>query len=450
MVRSDVPLIDRLIGLNSWILDQPAVRGIMRKRYEDFIVEEILPDNTVLSLDKPILKPSGLEGLFTYFILIKRGISNFEAITMIANKLNIPMSYFSYSGNKDKDAITVQRVAVWGVSPNTLLQLNLPSNLEIRSPVRELRRIHIGDHKGNRFTILIREIDINSKELLKEVICEMREKPLLNYFGYQRFGIIRPITHVVGKLLLMRRYKDAIITYLTAPSLVDDEELLEIKMRIRAGEYKQVLKEFPKRGLEYEKEILKNIIKFKEDWIKVIKRIPSFLLRIFVEAYQGYIFNKLISKLICDSEVNLNKRYINKTVPLIGYEMPMNKNSENQVYIALRDILESERISTSLFKNKRFPPLSLRGSRRLMFFRPYFEEIKIIEDKAKNLNLRLKFRLGKGQYATIVIREILKSNTIYSQLKQKYHLVNQLTIKERIENLLKFIRDMNINLSIYE
>jgi len=448
MVRKDVPLIDKLIGLNCWILDQPAIDGLIRKRYEDFIVEEILPDGTILSLDNPILKPSGLEGLFTHFILIKKGISNFEAIITIANKLNIPLSYFFYSGNKDKDAITVQRVAVWGVSPETLMRLDLPSNLEIRSPVRELRRIHIGDHKGNCFTILIRDISASDRDLLKEAINEIREKNLLNYFGYQRFGIVRPITHVVGKLLLMRRYRDAIITYLTAPSLIDDKELLEIKIEIREGNYKSALKKFPKKGLQYEKEIIKNIVRFKEDWVKVMKRIPSFLLKIFVEAYQGYIFNKLISKIICESDINLDKKTVNKLVPLIGYGMNVDENSKSHVYSALKDIIEAENISINFFKNKRFPPLSLKGGKRLMFLRPDFKAIKIIENKENKINLRLRFCLGKGQYATVVIREILKQNMIYSQLKQKYHSIDQSIIKKNLDSLLKFIRDMNTNLAI--
>ena len=448
MVRCDVPIIDRLIGLNCWVLDKPAINGVIRKYYEDFIVEEILPDGTILDLSNPVLKFSGLEGLFTHFILIKKGISNFDAIITIADKLGIPLSYFFYSGNKDKDAVTVQRVAVWGVPPETLMHLDLPPNLEIRSPIRELRRINIGDHKGNCFTILIRDIDQINNELLAEIIKELRQKKLLNYFGYQRFGIIRPITHIVGKLLLLRRYKEAILIYLTAPSLISDEKLTEIREEILNGEYKSALKKFPKKSLQYEWEITRNIIRFKEDWIKVLKHVPSFLLRIFAEAYQGYLFNRLISKILYESNEYSVNNSETRLIPLIGYEINQSRNLPDYISNAIREMLIDEGIETHFFKNRYFPPLSLRGGKRPMFLKPNFKEITTLKQTENKLILKLRFCLGKGQYATIVIREILKQNIIYSQLKQKYQLTDLNLLKRNLNNFIEFLRKMGIDLAV--
>ncbi len=441
----DVSIVDKLVGLNCWITDFPAIKGKIRERYEDFIVEEILPDGTVLELKKPKLKPSGLEGLFTHFILIKKGISNFDAIITIADKLHVPLSYFFYSGNKDKDAVTVQRVAVWGVPPEKLMTLNLPANINIASPIRELRRIHIGEHKGNRFTILIRDIGYENKSVLEELLHVLRKAKLPNYFGYQRFGIVRPITHIVGKLFVMRRYRDAILTYIAAPSLIDDDELLNAKGRILEGDYKSALKEIPKKVMRYESEILHNIIRLKEDWIKVTKCIPSFLLRIFIEAYQGYIFNKIISKLICENRGIVLDMDKTKMIPLVGYKM-IEKTTNNSLLSIISSVLEEEKINIGLFKNKQFPPLSIKGGSRPALFSPKFSEIKLIETNNK-LNLYLRFILGKGQYATIVLREILKHNIITAQLK-KIGLINKESIKRNLDKLLSFLKQMNISITI--
>ena len=141
---------EKFYGMLFWETETTGIKGALKEDYSDFIVEEIQPDGEILSLENPTFNPSGYEGLFTHFVLIKRGIGNYEAIWILAKKLGVPTSWFSYFGNKDRDAVTVQRVAVWGVDPKKLLEIKLPSSMKVIYPVRELRRLNMGQHRGNK------------------------------------------------------------------------------------------------------------------------------------------------------------------------------------------------------------------------------------------------------------------------------------------------------------
>ena len=59
-------------------------------------------------------------------------------------------------------------------------------------------QLSLGDLEGNRFDICIR--DAGPEDLARRVaaVCETVSQALPNYFGLQRFGVIRPLTHRIG------------------------------------------------------------------------------------------------------------------------------------------------------------------------------------------------------------------------------------------------------------
>jgi len=438
-LRTDVPLIDKIIGLLCWVTSETGVQGILRETYEDFVVEEILPNGRPLDINAPVLEPSGYEGLFTHFILIKKGIGNFEAFWILSKKLGVPISFFFYSGNKDKDALTIQRAAVWGVPPEKLQSIELPNELRILSPIRELRRIHIGDHKGNRFTITIRRIPNKDASKLDKVLYETERLPIPNFFGYQRFGLVRPITHIVGKLLLLRRYDEALTVYLTAPGLTDSEDLLFVKELIRERNYSEALKSMPQKGLLFEKVILRNLIRYGTDYHRILKRLPPFLLRMLIEAYQGYIFNKILSRLLIENPSMID-RYEKTLLPLVGYKL---KIPNDEVGRILKEILDDENIKLNLFKNRHIPSLSSKGSLRPAFLHITFEEKSLEKTRNNTFNLRLRFSLGKGQYATVVLREILKENFLAAHFGDRFEKKKD-QILANMKKLTNLISEMNL------
>ncbi len=82
-------------------------------------------------------------------------------------------------------------------------------------------RISLGDLKGNRFKIIVRDVGVGGKELeavLGETVTQLEKRGVPNYFGYQRFGTIRPNTHIVGRELVRGDIEGAVMAYLANPS----------------------------------------------------------------------------------------------------------------------------------------------------------------------------------------------------------------------------------------
>lgn len=439
-MRKDVPFIDKIVGLNCWTTPNRGIRAVLKENLEDFIVEEILQNGSIVSLEKPRLQFSGYEGLFTHFILIKKGIGNFEASWIISRVLKTSPSLIFYSGNKDKDALTVQRAAVWGIPPEKLLAIELPPSIKILSPIRELRRIYVGDHYGNRFTITMRKIPSSDLELLKVTINSINKKETIpNFFGYQRFGIMRPISHYVGKLLLLRKYKEAIISYLSAPGLFDSEDLIDAKQKVREEKFARALRAFPRRNFLFENLILKKLIKTKHDYARVLKQLPHYLLRIFIEAYQSYIFNIMLSRIILQGLPLIENGKI-KMLPIIGYATPVHQDPYYQV---LEEILDEENMTRSLFKNRKFPPLTSGGSFRRSLMTIKIDNPQILDDEKHPGHKKaiLRFSLQKGEYATVVLREILKHNILVAYLSKHLELYRK-RLSINLKRLYQFINEI--------
>ena len=398
---------EKFYGMLFWETEIAGIKGALKEDYSDFIVEEIQPNGEILSLENPTIKPSGYEGLFTHFVLIKRGIGNYEAIWILAKKLGVPTSWFSYFGNKDRDAVTVQRVAVWGVNPKKLLEIKLPNSIKVIHPIRELRRLNMGQHKGNNFKITIRKIDKNNLDKAYSFLKNAGSSLLLpNFFGYQRFGVTKPVSAIIGKLLLNKCYRKAIDTYLTFPSIYDDEKLIKAKEYIEQGKYQEALELYPRRGFLFERLVLKNMLKIKETK-KLLKKLPKFHLRMFIEAYQSYIFNRTLSTYRIEGGIYREQDRIVR-IPIIGCNTSIKKDAIGKI---ISKIMKEENINQSMFKNRDVPSLHLTGLTRnaALLFKPIN-----IEKNVENSMLKFEFKLGKGEFATIIMRELFKENILYA------------------------------------
>ena len=66
--------------------------------------------------------------------------------------------------------------------------------------MKKVEGLKLGDLKGNRFKIVIREVDENNNEIIKNGIESLKYNGFVNYFGMQRFGNFAEVpTHLIGK-----------------------------------------------------------------------------------------------------------------------------------------------------------------------------------------------------------------------------------------------------------
>ncbi|KAK2492448.1 hypothetical protein MC885_010157, partial [Smutsia gigantea] len=117
---------------------------------------------------------------YTAFTLRKENLEMFEAVGVLAIKLGVIPSDFSYAGLKDKKAITYQSMVVRKVTPERLK--NIEKEIEKkRMNVFNIRSaddfLRLGQLKGNHFDIVIRNLrnQKNDSANLRERILEAIE-----------------------------------------------------------------------------------------------------------------------------------------------------------------------------------------------------------------------------------------------------------------------------------
>ncbi|MFX0162423.1 MAG: tRNA pseudouridine(13) synthase TruD [Candidatus Hodarchaeota archaeon] len=442
------PKLEENIGIRYYWTKSEGIGGIIKKSFEDFIVEEIMPSGKVLSVregeDRLSEEVGEEKGLWTHFVLVKKGIDTISAIRRIAEALNVPLDFFGFAGTKDASAWTAQRVCVWKISPEKLLKV-VVKNVKIRSPIKALSSIGLGDLWGNRFQVTIRDIphDLSeTKKMLEEVLEEIREREgIPNYFGHQRFGVKRPITHLVGRAIVKGDFENAVMTFLCEEISGDGNEIggsfrkdLEDSL-----DFVSALKNFP-RGLYYERVMLRYLSKRPRDFINALRRLPKSLLKMFIHAYQSYLFNEYLSRrieenlsftepmegdLIIKEEAQKIRHenvqvYMDKIgghfearvlAPLVGYKIKLSEGKSGEI---LQEILEREDISLTDFKIGKMPDISSKGNYREMFM---VMEKPVLICKMEQLKanppctlLVIDFLLRSGQFATVFLRELMKTN----------------------------------------
>ncbi|MBR9682281.1 MAG: tRNA pseudouridine(13) synthase TruD [Candidatus Aenigmarchaeota archaeon] len=365
-----------------------GISGRLRQRIEDFKVEEI-----------PIDLPEGDE--YTIFWMEKFNSDTNRALKVISDNLHVGVKRLSVAGTKDKRAVTRQRVSAWKIPAEELERINL-KYIKVSDFSYSSGRLKLGDSKGNAFVIIIRDLDIEKKELekrIKSLIDEMKDG-VPNYFGVQRFGEVRPITHLVGKAMLKGDFEEAIKIYIANVYPKEPDDAKEARTFLTENwnhdGFKKGLKMFPMR-LRYERNVLDYLVKHPVDFVGALRRFPRNIMKMFVNAYQSYIFNEVVQSYI---EKGL------KTVPLIGFDTTLGKNDQ-----LIKELLKREEIKLEYFILKSMPELSCTGSERKTLLN--VKDLKLIEIGEDEFNegklyAKISFALPPGSYATVILKEMMK------------------------------------------
>ncbi|MFQ5412528.1 MAG: tRNA pseudouridine(13) synthase TruD, partial [Phycisphaerae bacterium] len=182
---TDIADMHRLPCLTGTI---PPVHAAIKRRYEDFHVEEI-----------PAYDPCG-EGDHCLFTIEKRGLATMRAVQDIARGLGVPAKAIGLAGLKDARAVAVQQLSVEHIDPKRIEALNIP-RIRVLSVGRHRNKLKIGHLKGNRFRIRMREVESGRMEDIRRICAVLLERGVPNYFGPQRFGS-RGDTGQLGKGVL--------------------------------------------------------------------------------------------------------------------------------------------------------------------------------------------------------------------------------------------------------
>lgn len=395
------PELEQELGMEVYASRTEGIGGGIKQIPEDFIVEEITPDGKILEIDNDTeSRGQEEEKEYVHFTLQKYNWDTMKAIKEISRRLGISHKRFGFAGTKDKRALTTQRVSLWNKKIEDLERVRI-KDIKLKDFRYEDERINLGDLLCNRFTVIIRNLGYD-EEIIRERISSLMNElkgQIPSFFGVQRFGTIRPITHLVGKEILKKNFKGAVMIYLSMEFEGEDEEVKEVRKTLReTGDFKGALKNFPKH-LGYENAMLNFLVKEreKENFIGALRKLPKKLRQMFIHAYQAYIFNKSLSEYI-------KRGIVVERLPLVGYKTEIDEITSR--------ILNEEGISQEDFRVDSMPELSSKGEYRNCF--AIVENLEIINIGDDELNdgkkrLTIRFSLGKGNYATVFLREVMKS-----------------------------------------
>jgi len=447
-----VPKIDRLIGLEVYATKAYGIGGVIRGSAEDFLVEEILVDGSRASVDetapRQALSSSPQKNRYLLCILIKRNWDNFIAIKRIAEQLAIDPKRIGIAGIKDAKAVTAQFITVENASVEDVEKVNV-RDIKIRSVGYLRNKLSAYYLLGNKFQIKIKAIDYSQSSIKKRISKIMEELETVggfpNFFGHQRFGTIRPITHLVGRAIVKGDFEKAVMLFLAKPSSHEHPASRQARETLqKTKNYEQALRSFPKQ-LRYERLMLMHLVKKPDDFSGAFKRIPAKLQELFLQAYQSYLFNKFLSKRITKglslnkaelgdhvvnieysalpmltmhkivtssdlAEINnsINAGKMRVAIPLIGFRQPLSQGVQGEIE---KQILEEEGIKPENFKITVMPEMSESGRLRTIIapMKDFLLQEISSDPKAPQENeIQVSFMLLRGSYATTLLREIMK------------------------------------------
>ncbi len=447
-----IPAIDQTLGMKVYASKTLGIGGVIRDSIEDFRVEEVLADGSVASIEEQegnnALGATAHQQRYLLCVLLKRGWDNLSAVLRIAKELGISQRQIQIAGIKDARAVTAQHITIEGVSAEEI------SGIRIRDvEVRPLGYFRDGLAPfyllGNRFRVRIKGIshrEANTSRIIGETICALESAGgIPNFFGHQRFGTKRPITHIVGKAIAKGSFEEAAMLFLTQTSDYEHPESRQARADLHSNQnFKQALEDFP-RQLRYERAMLGHLAEEPEDFIGAFQRLPPKLQELFVQAYQSYLFNLFLSERL-KAGFSLNKAEpgdfvinvdhsglpmprtgkaasaesladINNLVrvgkmrvalPLIGLKQ---KPSEGVMGEIQREILEAEGVESRGFRVSGLRIMSRKGELRAVVspVKEFeFQNTASKEDRSSAHEVELSFMLLRGSYATMFLREIMK------------------------------------------
>ncbi|AXR81473.1 tRNA pseudouridine 13 synthase [Natrarchaeobaculum sulfurireducens] len=438
-----------------YVSETEGVGGRLRANDEHFRVRELERFST-----EPVDAPTDAYSHLVFRATLQGWDTN-DFASRLSDALGISRRRVDWAGTKDKYAVTTQLFSVSGIDPEDLPEIG---GAEIEVIGRAGRSLEFGDLAGNAFDLVVSEPEASeraeaiSDELVAfgglgdeetESVGSSDETWTIgvpNFFGQQRFGSRRPVTHEVGLEIVRGDWKGAVMAYLGNPTEAEPEGTQEARAFVQeTHDWQAALERFPHR-LRYERAMLHELVECASEpgaktFRAALERLPENLQRLFVHAAQSYAFNLMLSErlerglpfdrpvegdVVCfvdtdapdglelpdvdrlqrvdDRRVRSVTRHCERgrafvTAPLVGTDSELANGEQGEIERAVLDDLDLEPADFDLPGE-----FHSTGTRRSILVRT---DLELGTDP-----LELSFALPKGSYATVVAREFLKVDPV--------------------------------------
>ncbi len=450
-----VPELDKLLGIEVYATGTEGVGGVIRESVDDFVVEEVLVDGSKASLngDVParVLGSTIQRQRYLLCVLAKRNWDTFIAVKNIAKSLGIDQARVQFAGIKDAKAVTAQHITIENVSVENVDKVNV-KDVKVR-PIGYVREmLSLFYLLGNNFTITIKSTKGSEAAVKENVSQTMQELDSIggipNFFGHQRFGTTRPLTHLVGKALTRGDFEEAAMLFLAKPSVHEHPASRQARKELEITKnFKQALEDFPKQ-LRFERTMLNHLADNPSDFVGAFQGLPIKLQALFVQAHQSFLFNRFLSERVkyglplnkavegdyvvgversglpmtsmakvataeslAEVNVQVKAGRLRVALPIFGVKQKLSQGIIGQIE---NEVLEQEGVET---ENLRFNELSRTGGKgglrtAVTPVKDFRLQSVSARTDGKGYDAKVSFMLLRGSYATVVLREIMKPSDL--------------------------------------
>ncbi len=427
--------VEKTVGMERYYSEgQPGIGGKLKETPVDFVVDEISIEPKPVDVGK-------------YTIARIRAV-NWESNKMIreiARSLRVNRAHILFAGTKDKRAITTQLISI-PAPVERVTSLEIPG-ITIISAYSSNHSLRIGRLIGNKFDIMLKRLELSPGDVKERIgaVCSRLEEisGFPNYFGVQRFGAIRPVTHTVGKKLVLKDFEGAVVEYLGFPCKEEDRNTQDARHAVLSHrDFDEAFEVFPK-NYSFERMMLYHLTQSPGDYVGALRKLPRNLLMMFTHAFQSYIFNRIISRRI-DRGMPIHFPLVGDIVlPETRHGLPSHSTSievtdsniemikkaclEQKAYVSgmiygadseftggeigelERSVVEEENIEPADFVVPEIQECTSTGTRKEIC-----APCKGLSASAGDGWARFLFSLNKGCYATSLLREFMKATSITS------------------------------------
>ncbi|MCQ6254251.1 tRNA pseudouridine(13) synthase TruD [Methanocaldococcus sp.] len=381
----------------------------LRMKPEDFIVEEIIDFNKISGKKCYLYK------------LTKRNIESLKASSYISKKFRIPLKDIGYCGLKDKHALTTQYISI----PKKYGKLHLDEiNLKL-DLVGESKFLLLGDLEGNKFTITVRGLKKDDIPKIKKNLKYLHYGAP-NYFDSQRFGSVFD-RKFIAKEIIKGNYEEAVKIILTKYKKSEKKIIKDLKRFINKnwGDWEKVWNYIKENNIKARLYVnMVKELKKSNDYKKALSYVDDRLKKIFVAAYQSYLWNECVKELLISYIPKEDRIYYEYEAGTLMFY----KKIDNEIFETLKDkkfptiapdIEYNEQHKEIIDKILKREVLSMEDLNNIGDFGRFIYTERKILSIPKNLNIgefeedelnkgkykiTLSYELEKGSYATIIIK----------------------------------------------
>ena len=377
---------------------------------EDFKVEEISS-----------IKPKK-QGSHSLYLLEKNNIDFLSAEREIRRKIKFKQTNISFAGIKDRRAITTQYITIKGKYGN---KIDFKTNqISLKNIGFTNKPLETGDLKGNKFTITLRDLTEEDIKKINSNIEKIKQLGFINYFDSQRFGEILAEEGFIAKHLMRENYELALKLYFSPSDKISPTKNEANKIiQKNWGKWKKILELLRNIDLTGNEQKIISSLENNNNFVNAFKLIELKVREILMASYQSYLWNRCLSELIKSKITNtkeveyaagklnfpeLTKESYNQIeqieIPMIDKTVEFKNQEVNNI---MQRILKKEKLKQSELRIKKMGNIFFKSRNRKIIIHPKGLQSISTEEDTENpgkQQLKIKFELEKGSYATILLK----------------------------------------------